>query len=396
VYLVAGISRRGLFPLLGGAALLTQGGALRAALPQQGKRVAVIGAGIIGASIAYHLARDGAKVTVLEKERPAAGATGGSFAWLNAGGKRPHPYYMLNLLGILGWHRLQTELGHTALPMQWNGCVQWRTGADVAQRTQASIEQQLAWGYPSQMIDAARLAALMPGLTPGVVDVASYCPAEGTVNPRVATEAMLTAAKALGAKVESPVSVTGFDATSGTVRRVLTAGGALDVDAVVIAAGLDSMPLSAMLGALVPIETSPGILAHTEPGANVLPRLAFGAGANMKQPPDGGFVTGSTFAGTPDLAPTRENGEALLTAARAYVPALNDLKLDWVSVGHRVLPKDSFPIVGHLPGNTNAYVAAMHSGMSMAPLIGELAATEVLGGPKAELLSTFRPDRFVA
>ena len=77
------------------------------------------------------------------------------------------------------------------------------------------------------------------------------------------------------------------------------------------------------------------------------------------------------------MAATRENGELLLAAARKYVPALADFKLGEVTLGNRVLPADSFPIVGHLPGNANAYVAAMHSGMTMAPLIGELVATGI-------------------
>ena len=66
-----------------------------------------------------------------------------------------------------------------------------------------------------------------------------------------------------------------------------------------------------------------------------------------------------------------------------------------MKLGHRVLPKDGFPIVGHVRVTANAYVAAMPSGMTMAPLIGQIAAIEVMGGPKADLLTTFRPERFV-
>jgi glycine/D-amino acid oxidase-like deaminating enzyme len=381
---------------LAGAALAGQARAAGAVAPNAGLRVAVIGAGIIGASIAYHLARDGARVTVLEKEAPAMGATGNSFAWLNAGGKRPRPYHTLNLLGLLGWHRLQTELGAAALPMQWGGCVQWRSGADDAARTREGLLRQQEWGYPIQSIEPAQLSALMPGLTPGAVEIASFSSVEGTVNPRTATRALLDAAAAMGATIEHPVGVTGFDAANGRVRRVMSSQGALEVDAVVLAAGLGCMPLAAMLGARVPIESSPGVLAHTEPGEMILPRLAFGPGANMKQPPDGSFVTGASFAGTPDMPATRATGEALLADARAYLPALAGLKLGEVTLGHRVLPADSFPVVGHLPGSANAYVAAMHSGMTMAPLIGEMAATELLGGPKVDLLETFRPSRFAS
>src|SRR5579862_7202171 len=86
-------------------------------------RVVISGAGIIGASIAYHLAQRGAQVTVLEKQRPGSGATRNSFAWLNAP-KQPQSYYELNLMGMLGWRRLSTEIGGE-LQIQWGGSVRW-------------------------------------------------------------------------------------------------------------------------------------------------------------------------------------------------------------------------------------------------------------------------------
>lgn len=358
-----------------------------------GAQVVVIGGGIIGASIAYHLAVAGARVTVLEAQKPAAGATMNSFAWLNAGSKRPRPYHMLNLLGMMGWHRLQAELGPTILPVQWGGCVDWTSDAEDARRAAASVLAQQGWGYPIRTIDTDEIARLLPGVTPGAVAGATFSDAEGTVNPVVATQALLKAAASRGAKIEYPVIVTGFEAKDGRVGRVLTDKGAIAADAVVIAGGMACQPLAAMLGAKVPLESTPGILAHSVPRPAALHRLAYGPGANIKQTADGGFVTGENF-GVSKEQPSRAIGEALLAKAATFVPAMRGAKLDRVTLGHRVLPKDGFPIVGHLPGSANAYVAAMHSGMTMAPLMGQLAAIEILGGPKADLLATFRPERF--
>ena len=66
----------------------------------KGPSILVIGAGIIGASIAYHLARRGARVTVIDRARPAGGATGQSFAWINASYRNPKPYYRLRIHGM--------------------------------------------------------------------------------------------------------------------------------------------------------------------------------------------------------------------------------------------------------------------------------------------------------
>ncbi|WP_293972223.1 FAD-binding oxidoreductase [Sphingomonas sp.] len=384
------LSRRALLARTGLGIAVLAAAPLRAAA---GAQVVVIGGGIIGASIAYHLAMAGARVTVLEAEKPAAGATMNSFAWLNAGNKRPRPYHMLNLLGMMGWHRLQSELGATALPVQWGGCVDWASDEADARRAAASVLAQQGWGYPIRSIEADEVTRLLPGITPGPIAGATFSDAEGTVNPVIATQALLRAAAARGAKIEYPVKVTGFESGDGRVSRVLTDKGAIAADAVVIAGGMGCQPLAAMLGAKVPLESTPGILAHSVSRPIALGRLAYGPGANIKQTADGGFVTGENF-GVSKAPPTREVGEALLAKAASYVPAIRGAKLDFVTLGHRVLPKDSFPIVGHLPGSANAYVAAMHSGMTMAPLIGQLAAIEVLGGPKADLLTTFRPERF--
>jgi glycine/D-amino acid oxidase-like deaminating enzyme len=384
------LSRR---TLLANAALGVTAMAAAPVRAAAGVQVVVIGGGIIGASIAYHLAVAGARVTVLEAEKPAAGATMNSFAWLNAGNKRPRPYHMLNLLGMMGWHRLQSELGAATLPVQWGGCVDWTSDEADARKAAASVAAQQGWGYPIRTIGADEVARLLPGVTPGAIAGATFSDAEGTVNPVVVTQALLKAAAARGAKIEYPVKVTGFEAKDRRVARVLTDKGAIAADAVVIAGGMGCQPLAAMLGAKVPLDSTPGILAHSVPRPIALSRLAYGPGANIKQTADGGFVTGENF-GVSTAAPTRDVGEALLAKAASYVPAIRGAKLDFVTLGHRVLPKDSFPIVGHLPGTANAYVAAMHSGMTQAPLIGQLAAIEILGGPKADLLTTFRPDRF--
>jgi glycine/D-amino acid oxidase-like deaminating enzyme len=107
--------------LQGAAALPGLAAAVSCGRPRAGSdSVVVVGAGIVGASIGYHLAKRGARVTILEKDKPASAATGTSFAYLNASRKRPRPYYDLNLLGIDNWRRLQLEIG-SELKIEWSG-----------------------------------------------------------------------------------------------------------------------------------------------------------------------------------------------------------------------------------------------------------------------------------
>src|SRR3954452_24234839 len=100
--------RRTLLQLFGGIAVA--GARSFAVAAQAPRRIVIAGGGILGANSAYQLARRGAAVTLLEKAKPATGATANSFAWINAQ-KQPLPYFNLSLLGIEAWRELHAELG---------------------------------------------------------------------------------------------------------------------------------------------------------------------------------------------------------------------------------------------------------------------------------------------
>src|SRR3954468_12787784 len=89
-------------------------------LAQAPRRIVIAGGGILGANIAYQLARRGAAVTLLEKAKPATGATANSFAWINAQ-KQPLPYFMLSLMGIEAWRELHADIAE--LPVRWGGAL---------------------------------------------------------------------------------------------------------------------------------------------------------------------------------------------------------------------------------------------------------------------------------
>ncbi len=93
--------------------------ALRARQP--GLRVGAVGGGIVGASIAFHLAQAGARVTLFEKAQPASGATQNSFAWLNAFVSDAH-YRGLRLRSLLAYHALDRRL---KLGITWGGYLNW-------------------------------------------------------------------------------------------------------------------------------------------------------------------------------------------------------------------------------------------------------------------------------
>jgi len=86
----------------------------------------------------------------------------------------------------------------------------------------------------------------------------------------------------------------------------------------------------------------------------------------------------------------------LLHDTERHVRGAGDAGVESARIGMRVLPEDGLPVVGHIPGHENLYVCATHSGVTLAPLIAELAADELLQDADSALLRTFRPARFAA
>jgi glycine/D-amino acid oxidase-like deaminating enzyme len=358
------------------------------------RRVVVAGAGIIGASIAFHLARRGAAVTLVEKGEPAGGATARSFAWINATfSKQPWAYFLLNRLGIEAWHALEGQM-QGDLGLSWGGSVEWYADAEPAAALRDQVRRHQAWGYATRLVDAAELARIEPRLRPGPVVTAAFSECEGHVDPVHATRRLIEAAAAAGATLRTRVELTGFDARGGVLRAVDTSAGKIEAERVVLALGVDTPRVAALAGLRVPLLDSPGTLVHTPPLPPSIGRVVLAPAAHMKQKGDGRIVLGRNFGGTPGSDATREAAERLLKDAAAHYPALADAGIEALTVGWRPLPQDELPIVGAPAAAPWAYLAVMHSGVTLAPLVGRLAADELLDGVRSELLEPFRLARF--
>lgn len=389
------IDRRATLGLLASAPLALE--AARATTAALGNRTAiVIGAGIVGAAIAYELAKRGVAVTILERFKPAAGATGDSFAYLNASTKTgSRPYFQLNWLGMAGWRIWQQEAG-PALPLQWGGATYWRDTEAESAKLSESLRIAQQWGYAGRGIDAAALQALLPRLAIGPVSAGAFFPEEGAVDPAGAVAALIARAAKLGVRLRAPVNVTSLLLRDGKVTGVRTPDGVIEADTVVLAAGLGSEVLAGQAGVRLPLTASLGALLHTAPQKQVLDRVVFGPRSTFKQLPDGRIVASISGheGGAPNGVDVQAFGRIIQAAAASYLPTLRQAAIERVSVGQRVVPADSFPVVGFAPGVRGLYTAVTHSGVTLAPALGRLAALEIVDGIAADALDGFRPDRF--
>ena len=231
-------------------------------LPQRATTV-VIGAGIVGSSVAYHLASMGDDVVVLERSSLASGTT-----WHAAGlvvrSRASHALAELAMYGVELYGRLQAETG---VDVNLNQC-----GSLTIARTEGRVDElRYLVGLcrhldiDASMISADQVPTLFPFAVPDGIVGALHQPTDGHVNPGMAALAMATAAHAHGAVFHEGIRVTGIQRHGDRVTAVLTDQGVIECDRVVLAAGLWTRDLAAACGASVPLWPAAHVHVQTEP-----------------------------------------------------------------------------------------------------------------------------------
>lgn len=350
------------------------------------QHVIVVGAGIIGASIAWHLTRKGAAVTVIGEELGGV-ATPCSFAWINASWGNPEFYFHFRRRAMAEWKRLAREL--PGLPLAWCGGLCWdMPSADL----EAYAEEYSRWGYGIRRLNREESALLEPGLTE-YSDFAIHVAEEGAVEPVTATRMLLADSEARGAKFIAATVNGLLQSGGGRIIGTVTSEGVLEADHVVLAAGAGAVPIAALAGITLPLSTPAGLIVHSRPVSKRLNGLVMTPHLHMRQTAEGRIIAGSDFGGGDPGEDHQASAAELFARVKAIIIDNGDLKLDFFTVGYRPTPADGFPIIGNagLPG---LHAAVMHSGVTLAPLAGLLVADELLSGKSDESLAPFRLPRF--
>ena len=366
--------------------------------------VGVVGGGIVGASIAMHLSKNGANVTLFEKSAPAKGATGKSFAWINAFSNDPH-YRSLRLKSISAYHELDREL---QLEIIWGGAIHWAENLAEAERMKANVEEFNQAGYSSHMITPEYLAELAPNLRLGPFVSASFTQLDGHLDPVSTTRALLNQAKQYGAKIIYPCEVTELLSERNRFTGISTTTGTYSLDRIVIAAGVDTPTLAAKAGYTPPLIHAPGILVHTKQTVPLINQVIESPHMYFKQYRDGRIIGASPW-NPPDIPEHQDilkgpqkmpnkiremHGERILDRIKNKLPGASDTAYDHLTLGFRPLPKDGYPIVGFSPDNSNVYIAVMHSGVTLAAIMGRYISHEIINNDLIDELAPYRPDRF--
>jgi glycine/D-amino acid oxidase-like deaminating enzyme len=421
-------------------------------------RVVVIGAGIVGAACGYFLSRDGHHVTVLDRGPIGGGTTSRGEGNILVSDKAPGPELDLARWSAALWHALGADPGSglhaDELELDAKGGLVVASGDQAMAGLTAFAQRQAASGVDCTPVGGDELSGYEPHLAPGLPGGVFY-PGDQQVQPVRAAAALLRAAQAFGAQVQTGVEVTGVDTdATGAVRAVRAAepaprpieaapaghaagtasvrrrrggdragapgpgpearDGALQIPAEVVinAAGTWGGEVSRRLGAPVPVLPRRGFILVTEPLPQVVRHKVYTADyvANVASGDAGletSVVVEGTRGGTVLIGASRERvgfdasvryDVVRLLAAQAVrlFPMLADVSLMRVYRGFRPYCPDHLPVIGPDPRVPGVWHACGHegAGIGLAPATGALICDLLAGRAPRVPPEPFSPNRF--
>ena len=370
------------------------------------EKVLVVGAGILGASIGYHLSLEEVEVTIIDMQSPASHASLATFAWINASwAKQPQAYHTLNQQSVSYWHELSNQIG---VPIKWGGSLEWFESSDRQEKLGLQIREQIGWGEAAEILSVASAKILEPNAIFMGADNVAYSANDGAVDPSQATKKLLSAAQANGAKVIYPCKLNSIAKTLDGEFADTTCG-SIPFDQIVLAVGAASKTIASIAKLNIPQRSTPGIIVVTEPTEPLLNRIIVAPGVHIHQRFDGRIVVGEQagapktsahnlrLKGRPNQYPSQvlaqDHAQRILDLAIKYVPRLTNVKADEILIGWRPLPLDGHPVLGYSSEEPSVYIAVSHSGITLAPIIGRLVAKELIEKRPLEVLNAYRPNR---
>lgn len=334
--------------------------------------VIVVGAGIVGASVTYHLARLGVPVTLIDRlPAPAQGVTASSFAWIgDSAGDWPGGADDLRKSALGDHRRLAAEVPGASV--RWTGSLSWADGASP--------------GQGQQWIGRDEIAALEPQLAV-VPQRAVLSRTDGAVDPVGLTRALVEAARAHGAQIVTDAGEVTLDESGGKVSGVVSARGQHCASTVVLAAGTGTTALGRPLGVSLPVAGSPARILRLAGPAGLIRTIVVTPDFEARELRPGRYLA---------TAPLREgmSAEYALEIMRSTFRGGSALRLLSCEVGLRPMPADG-PLLGWLTADRSVYVAVMHSAVTLAPTAGRLVAQELTSGAVPAELERCRPARQV-
>jgi sarcosine oxidase subunit beta len=371
----------------------------------QTTEILVIGAGVIGNSIAYHLARQGRRVLVVDRTDICAEPSASS---ASAGGIRRQGRHaaevQLAIESIARWPMLGAELD-ADLHYRSGGNLLLAENDSEAERLARFVRAQNKKGFTDvRLVDRIEVHQLVPGVGSQVV-AGSCSPADGQADSVSTTRAFAAAAERYGATYWLRTECDAILARESRVIGARTSRGDVEAETVILAAGALSNRIAATVGISLPIhvEALQMIRSTAAPTGSLVPVVsAIRRTLSLKQSHDGTFLLGGGWPGDIiDDAPRYRLRPASLegnwSEACAILPAVAGQRVQHAWCGLEAMSADNIPFVGGFREMRGLIVATGFSGhgFAIAPAIGRALADQLAGKPVPEL-DGLRPDRTVS
>lgn len=358
--------------------------------------VLVVGGGLVGSAVAWGLAREGARVTVLDEDDGGFRASRGNFGlvWIQGKGYGRTPYARWSRSSAVRWPQLAASLledsGVDVALRQPGGFHICFSDAELAERqTRLAALQAEIGDYPFELLDHRELRERLPGIGPAVVG-ASYSPMDGHVNPLKLLRALHTSMQRRGVRLVSGARAQRIVPERGGFA-VESAAGTFRAGRIVLAAGLGNRALAPQAGLFAPVAPNRGQVLVSE---RVAPFLRYPT-INVRQTDEGTVQFGDSMeeAGFDDLTTTPILADIARRGVRAF-PMLQHVRLVRMWAALRVYSPDGFPIYDESPVHPGAFVVTCHSGVTLAAAHALRIAPWITGAPMPEEVPALSARRF--
>jgi glycine oxidase len=368
-------------------------------------KVAIIGAGVMGLGIAWRLAAQGATVNVFERETAGSGASYAAAGMLAACCEAEPGEDALVALGRESqarWPAFAAELLAASgidVELRDEGTLVVALTADDQARAQHHLSHQKKLGLPIEWISAAEARRREPHLA-GKLAGAVWSPQDHQVDNRKLAAGLRIAAETAGAVIHEHAPVKEISIAGGRADGlVFDDGSRVDADVVVLAAGAWSRGI----GGLPPEQRPPVrpikgqmLSLQMDPAAPLITHVVWAPGIYMVPRRDGRLIMGATVEEKAfDTSLTAGGMLTLLEAAWRTVPAIEELPIDEMWVGHRPGSRDDAPILGPGPVHGLVYATGHHrNGILLTPVTADAIAKLVLDEAFDPAIRPFGIERF--
>ena len=358
--------------------------------------VIIVGGGVIGCSIAFHLAKTGVKALVLERDRWGAGASYAASGGLGVTDE-PHPYDRMERESLNLFHDLAEELYELCgvdVELVKSGELDLALTEDAVRQLQGEVSRSIELGGTACWLDTREVHEMEPDITPTALG-ALYRPENCRINNQRVTEAFVRAATRLGAEIRQGTEVVGLTHKAQKVTGVSLHGEELPADRVVIAAGAWTGLVGRSAGIDAPVRPVRGQNLNLQPTTSGIRTIIHGSDGVLVPRNDGSVMAGVTVEEAAfDDRVTTGGIRSIMNMVTAAVPALDDATLNWAVSGLRPGSPDEMPLLGTVSSMDRLILASGHytSGILLCPITGLLIANLITGGD-TELLDAFSPDR---